>query len=98
MLWPGSPDDPVQIIDVRDLANFTIDCIDRDIDGTFNMVQCRMPTAWGRLLEDSRAVTAADVGSCLGGRRIPGEQRILKWAAATSLSGTGCGRLRELQR
>jgi len=60
MLWPGTPNDPVQIIDVRDLANFTIDCIDRDIEGTFNMVNAGT-YGMGRLLEDSRAVTAADV-------------------------------------
>ena len=37
MLWPGTPDDALQIVDVRDLANFTIDCVDREISGTYNM-------------------------------------------------------------
>src|SRR5210317_2050143 len=60
MIWPGSPDDPVQIIDVRDLANFTIDCVDREIQGTYNMVHADRYTM-GQLLEDSRAVTAAEV-------------------------------------
>ena len=60
MLWPGSPNDPVQIIDVRDLANFTVDCIDREINGTYNMVNAD-PYNMGQLLDDSRAVTAADV-------------------------------------
>ncbi|MCG8369403.1 MAG: NAD-dependent epimerase/dehydratase family protein, partial [Proteobacteria bacterium] len=35
MLWPGTPEDFVQIVDVRDLANFTIDCLDRSIGGTY---------------------------------------------------------------
>ena len=60
MVWPGSQDDLVQIIDVRDLATFTIDCIDREIDGTYNMVRAGTYTM-GQLLDDSRAVTAADV-------------------------------------
>ena len=60
MIWPGSPDDPVQIIDVRDLANFTIDCVDREVQGTYNMVHADRYTM-GQLLEDSRAVTAAEV-------------------------------------
>lgn len=60
MLWPGTPDDLIQIIDVRDLATFTIDCIDRETNGTYNMVNAR-PYSMGQLLEDSRAVTAADV-------------------------------------
>ena len=60
MLWPGSPDDSVQIIDVRDLANFTVDCVDREIHGTYNMVNANS-YSMGRLLEDCRAVTAASV-------------------------------------
>src|SRR5690606_15039019 len=38
MLWPGSPSDPIQIIDVRDLANFTVDCVEQRITGTYNTV------------------------------------------------------------
>jgi 2'-hydroxyisoflavone reductase len=60
MIWPGSPDDPVQIIDVRDLANFTIDCVDREIRGTYNMAHAGTYNM-GQMLEDSRAVTAAQV-------------------------------------
>jgi 2'-hydroxyisoflavone reductase len=60
MLWPGTPEDPVQIIDVRDLATFTIDCIDREIHGTYNMVNAHAYNM-GRLLEDCKAVTAADI-------------------------------------
>jgi len=36
MLVPGKPDDPVQFIDVRDLADFTIRCVERKIFGVFN--------------------------------------------------------------
>ncbi len=38
MLWPGSPQDNIQIIDVRDLANFTVDCVEQKIAGIFNSV------------------------------------------------------------
>lgn len=60
MIWPGIPGDLVQIVDVRDLAIFTIDCIDRQIDGAYNMVNAR-PCNMGSVLEDSMAVTATDV-------------------------------------
>jgi len=60
MVWPGKPDDLVQIIDVRDLANFTIDCVDREIDGTYNMVNANLYNM-GKLLDDSLAIAAADV-------------------------------------
>jgi 2'-hydroxyisoflavone reductase len=35
-LVPGKPDDPVQFIDVRDLADFTIRCVENRIFGYFN--------------------------------------------------------------
>jgi len=60
MIWPGIPDDLVQIVDVRDLALFTIDCIDREIDGIYNTINAN-PCNMGSVLEDSRAVTAAQV-------------------------------------
>lgn len=36
VLVPGNPDDPVQFIDVRDLAEFTIRCVEHRILGVFN--------------------------------------------------------------
>ena len=36
IIAPGSRDTPVQYIDVRDLAEFMILCLERDIGGTFN--------------------------------------------------------------
>lgn len=35
-LVPGSESDPVQIIDVRDLADFALHCIEKNIAGVFN--------------------------------------------------------------
>ncbi len=61
MLWPGSPDDIIQIVDVRDLANFTIDCLDQSRNGTYNMVNEPGSYTMGELLEDCQAVTAVDV-------------------------------------
>jgi 2'-hydroxyisoflavone reductase len=61
MLWPGTPDDALQIVDVRDLARFTIDCVDREISGIYNMVNEPGAYTMGKLLEDCRAVTATDV-------------------------------------
>lgn len=36
MLVPGAPTDPIQIIDVRDLAEWIVSCIERNITGVFN--------------------------------------------------------------
>jgi 2'-hydroxyisoflavone reductase len=35
---PGAPTDPFQIIDARDLAAFTIDAVEKNVTGTFNLV------------------------------------------------------------
>ena len=61
MLWPGTPQDDIQIIDVRDLANFTVDCLEKKVRGTFNTVTPMRSFKMGDLLEDSLAVTDADM-------------------------------------
>lgn len=38
MIAPGEPDDPVQLIDARDLAAFMIDCVERRLTNTYNAV------------------------------------------------------------
>lgn len=60
MLAPGTPDDPIQFIDVRDLADFVTRCAEHRIAGIYNLCT---PPRWatiGKLLEASRKVTGAD--------------------------------------
>jgi 2'-hydroxyisoflavone reductase len=61
MLWPGSPADPIQIIDARDLANFTVDCVEKKITGVYNTVTPKGSYTIGDLMNDSVAVTTADM-------------------------------------
>jgi 2'-hydroxyisoflavone reductase len=61
MLWPGTPEDDIQIIDVRDLANFTVDCLEQKVSGTYNTCTPRGAFKMGELLDDCLAVTAADM-------------------------------------
>jgi 2'-hydroxyisoflavone reductase len=61
MLWPGNSDDPIQSIDVRDLANFVVDCVEKKILGTYNTVTPVASYTMGDLLRDSVAVTAANM-------------------------------------
>jgi len=62
VLAPGHPSDPVQFIDVRDLALFCIRCIDTQTMGVYNAVGPRGRTNIAELLYGCKAVTAADVG------------------------------------
>ncbi len=61
MLWPGQPGDYLQIIDVRDLANFTVDCVEQKTAGTFNTATPENGYTMGELLADCQAVTGAAV-------------------------------------
>jgi 2'-hydroxyisoflavone reductase len=61
MLWPGTPADDIQIIDVRDLANFTVDCLEQSIMGIFNTCTPKASFKMGDLLDDCLAVTDADM-------------------------------------
>jgi len=61
MLWPGQPGDFVQIIDVRDFANFTVDCVERKTAGTFNTATPEHSYTMGNLLADCQAVTGTSV-------------------------------------
>ena len=36
MIVPGQPTDPIQLIDVRDLADWIIHCIENNVVGVYN--------------------------------------------------------------
>ncbi|HEY8509197.1 MAG TPA: NAD-dependent epimerase/dehydratase family protein [Steroidobacteraceae bacterium] len=55
MLAPGTPRDPVQVIDVRDLAAFTLNVIENRIMGTFNLVSPPGMFTIGDLVSESVA-------------------------------------------
>ncbi len=60
MAVPGTPADPIQIVDVRDLAVFMMDLVDRRVDGYFNAVTPPGAVTMGSLMDTSRKVTGAD--------------------------------------
>ncbi len=60
VLSPGDPDDPVQYIDVRDLADFVVTCIEKGTTGYFNATGPNWPTNIAELLYGCKAVTGGD--------------------------------------
>ncbi|MEP7311908.1 MAG: NAD-dependent epimerase/dehydratase family protein [Pseudomonadota bacterium] len=59
MLAPGTSGDPVQFIDVRDLAAFTAACAEHRYAGDFNVCNPPRSVSMGQLLESSRKISRA---------------------------------------
>ena len=60
MLVPGTPADPIQIVDVRDLVAFMMGLVDRRVDGYFNAVTPPGAITMSNLMDTSHKVTGAD--------------------------------------
>jgi 2'-hydroxyisoflavone reductase len=60
VLAPSSPDRQTQIIDVRDLAGWTIEMVEKKATGTYNATGPATPLALGRLLETCKEVSSSD--------------------------------------
>lgn len=60
MLAPGTPKDPIQFIDVRDLAEFTRVCVEEDVAGRFNVCNEPRSVSIGELLEVSKRIAKSD--------------------------------------
>ncbi|MBL9008877.1 MAG: NAD-dependent epimerase/dehydratase family protein [Myxococcales bacterium] len=75
LIAPGLPGDPVQLLDVRDLAEWILDGAERSLGGTFNAVGPRSPLSMEALLETCRVA-------------VRGHARVL-WASAERLQQLG---------
>ena len=60
VLAPGSPSDPMQIIDARDLAEWTIRMVEQGTVGAFNATGPKSKLSMGRMLNDINRTTKSD--------------------------------------
>ena len=60
VLAPGTPADPIQIIDARDLAEWTIRMVEQGTTGSFNAVGPKSKLTMGRMLDDIKKTTNSD--------------------------------------
>jgi 2'-hydroxyisoflavone reductase len=60
VLAPGSPSDPMQIIDARDLAEWTIRMVEQGPVGAFNATGPKTRLSMGRMLSDMKKTTNSD--------------------------------------
>ena len=59
MLAPGTSGDPMQFIDVRDLAGFIAACTEHRYTGNFNLCNPPRSVSMGQLLDSSRKISNA---------------------------------------
>lgn len=77
VIAPGNPADPVQFIDARDLAEFTIHCLENDIPGTFNTAGPALAeTPMDQFLYGVRAVTTGPVAFHWMDSKFLAEQKV----------------------
>jgi 2'-hydroxyisoflavone reductase len=60
VLAPGSPDDPIQLIDVRDLGEFLVRLIEDHTTGVFNALGPDKTLTMGRTLRACKEVAKSD--------------------------------------
>lgn len=61
LLAPGQPDAPVQLVDVRDLADWIIKMVELRRAGTYNATGPASPLTFQQMLEQCRAASFSDV-------------------------------------
>jgi 2'-hydroxyisoflavone reductase len=61
MIVPGAPSDPIQVIDVRDVADWIVHCLEQTIFGTYNVTGPAKPLSMKGMVEGVRAGTASQV-------------------------------------
>lgn len=60
MLAPGREQDPIQFIDVRDLTEFTVACVEQNFAGRFNLCNTPRAVSIGDLLNTAKRISKAD--------------------------------------
>ncbi|KAA0255987.1 MAG: NAD-dependent epimerase/dehydratase family protein [Acidobacteria bacterium] len=60
VLAPGDPSDPVQFVDVRDLAEWIVRAVDANVAGVFNATGPREKLGIGGLLDSCKRVSGSD--------------------------------------
>jgi len=70
MIVPGVPSDPIQVIDVRDVADWIIHCLEQTMVGTYNVTGPAQPLSMKGMVESVRTGTASQVEFVWIGRQF----------------------------
>jgi nucleoside-diphosphate-sugar epimerase len=83
VLAPGRPERPVQIIDVRDLAEWNIRLVESHTTGIFNATGPDYELSMGQILDTSKAVTGSDAHFTWVSEQFLQEQGGTPWTEVT---------------
>jgi 2'-hydroxyisoflavone reductase len=86
MIVPGAPDDPVQVIDVRDLADWVVHCIEQKIMGVYNATGPATKLSMKAMLDGCRAAVGGEtkctwIDSAFLGEQGVGPEAFPIWAS-----------------
>ncbi|MCB1184244.1 twin-arginine translocation signal domain-containing protein [bacterium] len=79
VLAPGTPDDPTQLIDVRDLAEFIVLAAERGLGGTYNCTSPSGELTMGEMLETCRRVSGSDASFTWADADFLAAQEVAAW-------------------
>jgi 2'-hydroxyisoflavone reductase len=80
VLAPGSPDDPIQLIDVRDLGAFLVTLIESQARGTFNALGPAETLTLARMLEACKTASHSDATFTYAPVDFLEEQKVHAWS------------------
>jgi 2'-hydroxyisoflavone reductase len=80
VLAPGTPSDPTQIVDARDLSEFVIHCCENETMGTFNVTGPQAPLSIAEMLGGIRATLSNDTHLTFVDADFLAEQKVRAWS------------------
>lgn len=80
LMAPGTPNDPVQYIDVHDLSEWIVRNGENHVIGTFNATGPKSPTTMSEMLYGIKAVTTSDAKFTWVPAEFLAEQKVRAWS------------------
>jgi len=80
VLAPGTPADPVQFIDARDLAEWTIRMVEQGATGTYNATGPKQKLTMGKMLDDIKLATKSDARFTWADADFLAAQKVAPWS------------------